>query len=451
MSDTNDANDQNNLNTPWSHEQAPFAGAEASAAGDVAPETASTGGNAAGPGSSAGAYAGGAAGAPPAGSWGSVGGAGYVPPPGYTPPPAAVSSSEPNPVVAFLLGLIPGVGAMYNGQIPKGFVHLIVFAVLVTIANNVNGIFGIFVAGWIFFQAFEAYHTAKARRDGLPLPNAFGWNDIGERVGLGKNWPFSPATAPAGQGPTTAAAAATSPGSARGWTAAPPPAAGTSATTGTPFPAAGSAAYTNVTPNWAGYVAPTAFAGPPPTGAGGMGAIGAVPPGHGVPYAPVSAGAYPPYSPQTPGGDAPVTSRLPVGAIWLIGLGVLFLLGQWTPLLQFSRVWIPSLVLAAVAVLLFARRMGWTGSPAWQQQAGLPMGVRVATALRVPGALLTIAVLNGLHEAWVVRWYRSWPVLLIVIGVLMLVERMALRQAADFATQDDTRHGADRDAAAGGL
>ncbi len=37
-------------------------------------------------------------------------------------------------------------------------------------------------------MAFEAYHTAVARRDGLPLPNAFGFNDIGERMGFGKSW-----------------------------------------------------------------------------------------------------------------------------------------------------------------------------------------------------------------------------------------------------------------------
>ena len=35
--------------------------------------------------------------------------------------------------------------------------------------------------GWVFYQAFEAYHTAKARRDGLPLPDPFGLNNIRTR------------------------------------------------------------------------------------------------------------------------------------------------------------------------------------------------------------------------------------------------------------------------------
>ena len=80
---------------------------------------------------------------------------------------------------------------MYNGQVAKGFAHLVIFAVLVFLSDHASDLFGVFVAGWIFYQAFEAYHTAKARRDGLPLPDPFGLNDIGERMGFGKNWPGS--------------------------------------------------------------------------------------------------------------------------------------------------------------------------------------------------------------------------------------------------------------------
>src|SRR5689334_12316779 len=45
-------------------------------------------------------------------------GATRVPPPPPPPPPGA-----PNPVIAGILGLIPGVGAMYNGQFTKAFAH----------------------------------------------------------------------------------------------------------------------------------------------------------------------------------------------------------------------------------------------------------------------------------------------------------------------------------------
>ena len=123
---------------------------------------------------------------------------GGVPPPfavGAVPFPQGAAVARPNPGLAALLGLIPGVGAMYNGQYAKGIVHLVVFAILVNLADS-HDIFGLFVAGWIFYQAIEAYHTARARRDGTPLPNPFGLNDIGERLGFGKAWPTSPGGVP---------------------------------------------------------------------------------------------------------------------------------------------------------------------------------------------------------------------------------------------------------------
>ena len=92
--------------------------------------------------------------------------------PFVTPPAGA-----PHPALAAILGLIPGVGAMYNGQFIKGLIHVVIFAVLVS-AAHVYDVFGIFIAGWIFYQAFEAYHTAKARRDGEPLPDPLGLNEV---------------------------------------------------------------------------------------------------------------------------------------------------------------------------------------------------------------------------------------------------------------------------------
>src|ERR1700744_6533934 len=115
------------------------------------------------------------------------------------PPPLP---GEPNPGLAALLGFIPGVGAMYNGQYAKGVVHLVVFAILVSLANE-NGIFGLFIAGWVCYPGIEAHHTAKARRDGTPLPNPFGLNDLGERLGFGKAWPGAqPGTPGAASGAT---------------------------------------------------------------------------------------------------------------------------------------------------------------------------------------------------------------------------------------------------------
>ena len=90
----------------------------------------------------------------------------------------------PNPAAAAVLGLIPGVGAMYNGQFVKGLIHVVIFAVLVS-AAHLYGVFGLLIAGWVFYQSFEAYHTARALRDGQPLPDTFGLNEVGNWLNMG--------------------------------------------------------------------------------------------------------------------------------------------------------------------------------------------------------------------------------------------------------------------------
>ena len=79
---------------------------------------------------------------------------------------------------------------MYNGQFIKGLVHVLVFVILITLTED-HGMFGLFIGAWVFYQVFDAYQTARARRDGLPLPDPFGLNDLGTRLGL------RPAHAPA--------------------------------------------------------------------------------------------------------------------------------------------------------------------------------------------------------------------------------------------------------------
>jgi TM2 domain-containing membrane protein YozV len=108
----------------------------------------------------------------------------------YQQPFIAPVASGPNPQAAAALGLIPGVGAMYNGQFLKAFIHVIIFAALISLAEY-HGIFGLFIAAWILYQSFEAYHTAKALRDCQPLPDPFGLNEVGSWLNLGTR-PFRP-------------------------------------------------------------------------------------------------------------------------------------------------------------------------------------------------------------------------------------------------------------------
>ena len=79
-----------------------------------------------------------------------------------------------SPALAFLLGWIPGVGAIYNGQYIKGLVHAVIFGLIITLLDNSGGhgpepFLAMMLMAFIFYMAFEAYHTAKKRQMGLPL------------------------------------------------------------------------------------------------------------------------------------------------------------------------------------------------------------------------------------------------------------------------------------------
>jgi hypothetical protein len=156
---------------------------------------------------------------------------------------------------------------MYNGQFFKGLIHVVIFAVLISITDHYP-IFGLFIAAWILYQSFEAFHTAKARRDGQPLPDPLGLNELGSWLNLGSH-PHNPAQPGAG-----------------------------------------------VPPNAAPGVPPAGAYPPPPPYAG-----------YQPPYA---AGYVDPAMPPVPPPCGPVYWRRkePIGAVVLIALGLLFLLGQ---------------------------------------------------------------------------------------------------------------------------
>jgi hypothetical protein len=122
--------------------------------------------------------------------------------------PFVASPSGPNPSVAAVLGIIPGVGAMYNGQYFKGLIHVVIFVVIISITTH-YGLFGLFIPAWVLYQAFEAFHTAKAIRDGQPLPDPLGLNEVGNWLNLG-----GPQSRPAQPGMPGQSGAATGPAAA---------------------------------------------------------------------------------------------------------------------------------------------------------------------------------------------------------------------------------------------
>jgi hypothetical protein len=234
----------------------------------------------------------------------------------YVPPPMGAGRC-PSPVAAALLGFIPGVGAMFNGQFAKGFLHVIIFAVLVSF-SKVFDAFGIVVAAWVFYQVFDAYQTARAKCEGSPLPDPLGMNELvnwfGHEFRRSQGMPSAP-----------------QPGSP----VPPPPAAAYAPPAAEPAQAQASNPYQG------GYQQP--FTSP---------AAGFTP-GY-PPPPPGFQQAAPPMPPFPPPHAMHWRRREPVAAIILIAMGVLFLLGEFSwPAIHFA--W--PVLLIGLGAWLFVRRM----------------------------------------------------------------------------------------------
>jgi TM2 domain-containing membrane protein YozV len=237
---------------------------------------------------------------------------------------ANLTGLHAHPVLAGLLGFIPGVGAMYNGQFVKALAHVLIFAVFVSLSDH-SFFFGWVVAAWVFYQVFDAAQTAKARRDGLPLPNPFGLNDLGTRLGV------TPPVSPYVGG------------------FAPPPAA--SSTTGSPSGSAagGSGAAANPNPGQ-GFTQGSA-----PGSAQGAGQNPSYTASYAVPPAPATPPAgMPPY--PAPVAIETLGRKHPLGAIVLIVIGLVLLLhtlgifeDEWI-----GRAW-PLIIIGVGAWLLYRR------------------------------------------------------------------------------------------------
>jgi len=335
-------------------------------------------------------------GAPP------VTGYGYPPgPASYVPGPPLVAPGEPNPGLAALLGFIPGVGAMYNEQYAKGIVHLVVFAVLVSLTSDVNEIFLLFVFGWEFYMAIEAHHTARARRDGLPLPNPFGLNDLGERLGFGRAWPTQvpPGAAPGDPAQDPARAAA-----------------------GSYFHQAPDGSQTYSAPGGYYHRAPDGsqtFASSFVPPAAPWGAPQDVPP-YGMP-------PIPPVPPVPPMPDysntnLPYYRRFPSGAIWLIVLGLFFLVGNNPFFHMFHGPLFGPILVIGVGVWIFVRRMTFTGH-GLENDGSAFYQWRFARAVRSAFWVILTGVIWLLDELHILTWAHSWPIYMIAAGVMMVFRR----------------------------
>ncbi len=122
------------------------------------------------------------------------GGVEPVLPPG--PGVGVPGASKGTPVLAFILGLIPGLGAIYNGEYNKALLHIVIFAgIILGISLDLgNGAQAVLICALVvfpFYMAIDAVRTLKSKQSGEmyqdPLENWTKQKAIGPilLIGLG--------------------------------------------------------------------------------------------------------------------------------------------------------------------------------------------------------------------------------------------------------------------------
>ena len=234
------------------------------------------------------------------------------------------------------------------------------------------------------YMVIEAHHTAVARRDGTPLPNPFGLNDLSERLGFGKAWP-------GGVPPATPYEGVPNPGPASQSAYVPP---------ANPY----ATPYTYVPPvaNWGA---------PQDMGGYGMPPIPPMPP-------------MPPMPSLTPDPNLPYYRRLPSGAIWLIALGLFFMVANTSVFHVLHGRFLGPILLVGVGVWIFVRKMTSTGQGI--ENDGTPLyHWRLTQAINSSFWVVLTGFIWLINELHILSWSRSWPLFVIGAGVMAIFRRTA--------------------------
>jgi B-box zinc finger len=109
-------------------------------------------------------------------------------------PSGSSGPHQGSPALAFILGLVPGLGAIYNGDYNKALLHIIIFAGIILGLNldmggGADAVLGIGLAVFVFYMAIDAVRSLKARQSGQnyedPLENLTKGRAIGPIVLIG--------------------------------------------------------------------------------------------------------------------------------------------------------------------------------------------------------------------------------------------------------------------------
>ncbi|HET6930574.1 MAG TPA: DUF5668 domain-containing protein [Candidatus Acidoferrum sp.] len=103
---------------------------------------------------------------------------GAADPGGFAPPITPAQKQHSAPALAFLLGFIPGLGAVYNGEYNKAIIHVVVFGAIIfgiasDLGDSIQGLLIFALCVFPFYMAIDAMRSAKARATGQPLTDPF--------------------------------------------------------------------------------------------------------------------------------------------------------------------------------------------------------------------------------------------------------------------------------------
>jgi hypothetical protein len=122
-----------------------------------------------------------------------------VPPAAYASAPAYNAtrvSSGPNPVLAGILSILPGLGAVYCGEVMRGVMQISIYAALIFALTNFGGglepVFGLAIAFWYIYQIIDSVRLAQAKQRGTVPPDPFGLSSpewVGSFRSTGKGLP----------------------------------------------------------------------------------------------------------------------------------------------------------------------------------------------------------------------------------------------------------------------
>jgi hypothetical protein len=81
------------------------------------------------------------------------------------------------------------VGAIYNGQVTKAILQVLIFGSLIALGDRVHGpldtIFGLGAAAFYFYMVIDSFQTARAKLTGKPVPEWFGLGEMKMNAPIG--------------------------------------------------------------------------------------------------------------------------------------------------------------------------------------------------------------------------------------------------------------------------